>query len=336
MQVLAVDDDPANLLLFRATLKHAGHTVTTARNGAEAWELIQKQRFDAVVTDWMMPLVDGMDLVRRIRKEIRPHPVVLMVTASTEPEGRSSAFDAGADDFLLKPLDTRALLATLDSCFSRQAQAPAAPPSAPAPPPAPAPRPVAAPAAPFLAVGIGASTGGPPAVNELFDALQSNTRAAYYVVVHGPAWMHASMAKTLQGHTRMPVHLPRNGQRSEPGHVYVCGSGLHMSVDPGTLEIRMLDTPMENYVKPAVDPLFRGLARAFGSSAIGIVLTGMGRDGALGAVELDRAGGQVFVQDLATCVVPGMPGAVIEMGVRHTARPIAGIAALVNRAVTAR
>ncbi len=370
MHVLAVDDNAANLLLVRATLKQAGHTVTTATNGAEAWDILKQQKFDAVVTDWMMPIVDGMDLIKLIRRDVRPHPVVIMVTASTDSAGRGSALDAGADDYLLKPLNVHELQSRLANLFARANQAtptlppsaPAAPatPSAPAPPrpaaaappaapprpsaPAPAP-PSAAPPAPapararagtFMAVAIGASTGGPPAVEEVLRKLTANTNAAYYVIVHGPTWMQSSFAKTLQRCTTMPVSLARDGMASEPGHVYVNPGSIHMSVNPTTLAIRLLDTPEENFVKPALDPLYRGLAAAFGSRLIAAVLTGMGKDGFLGCVEVHQQGGKVLVQDPETAVVPAMPNAVISSGIPHSVLQLADIAAAIDRFVGAR
>jgi two-component system chemotaxis response regulator CheB len=143
--------------------------------------------------------------------------------------------------------------------------------------------------------------------------------------------MQSSFAKTLQKCTSMPVVLARDGMAVEGGHVYVNPGGIHMSVTPVTFAIRLLDTPEENFVKPALDPLYRGLAAAFGSRVLASVLTGMGKDGFLGCVEVHRAGGKVVVQDPATAVVPSMPNAVIESGVPHQVLDLAGIATAIDR-----
>lgn len=336
MKVLAADDHAANLLLVKASLKNAGHEVVTVVDGREAIRELMRTKFDAVVTDWMMPAVDGMDLVRYIRRSVRPQPVVIMITASTDPEGRDSAMSAGADDFMLKPIEPRDLVERLANCLARQSQPmPAVPASRAAAPAAPRRR-AEAPdgaAGTFMGIGIGASTGGPPAVEELFKAITPTTHAAFYVVIHGPAWMLSSYVRTLQRNTSMPVSLARNGVRSEAGHVYVCPGDIHMGVGKVSLGLEMLDTPPENYVKPAVDPLFRSLASAFGTRGVGVILTGMGKDGCLGCAAIAQAGGQVFVQDPATAVIGAMPSAVIQAGIAHTALPIPEIGAALNRVI---
>ncbi|HZE89682.1 MAG TPA: chemotaxis protein CheB [Verrucomicrobiae bacterium] len=313
MKVLIAEDDPVSSTILEGILSRAGYAVVTAADGREALGALRRERFDVLLTDWMMPLVDGIELVRRVRRGAAPQPVILMITAVSSPAARDRAMSAGADDYLAKPIATAEVVTRIAACLARREEA-----ARPLPvlsrsflPPS-RPRPAGRP--PYVGVVIAASTGGPPLLADLFAAIPSLPIAAFFVTLHGPAWMLGAFAERLGRLSPMPVRLAASGMPTRGGEVYVAPGDRHLAVDPTTLGIRLLDDPPESFVRPAADPLFRSAARAFGAQCLAVVLSGMGRDGAAGAAEIREAGGVVLVQDPATALAPSMPRGVLELG----------------------
>jgi two-component system chemotaxis response regulator CheB len=159
--------------------------------------------------------------------------------------------------------------------------------------------------------------------------------AAFFAVLHGPAWMFETFVMHQKRKMKMPIRLAEEGLVASAGVVYLAPGDRHLSVDPRSRELRLTTDPPENYVRPSADPLFRSIARAFGRHSIAVVLTGMGRDGSIGAEHIAAAGGVVIAQDPATCVAPSMPQTVLNMGVAtetvHPDRLAASIAGHVER-----
>jgi two-component system chemotaxis response regulator CheB len=211
----------------------------------------------------------------------------------------------------------------LENCFERRRQ--------------PEPQPLSAAIAPivtqlpFVGVCIAASTGGPQAVNEVFQALGVQSCAAFFVVQHGPAWMFEVFSQSLQRQTSMKVNLAEDGAQPVSGEIYVAPGEQHLVIAPRSLTLRLLDEPPVNYIRPAADPLFRSAAEAFGPHCIGVVMTGMGRDASLGASHVASAGGVVLVQDPKTAVVPSMPQTVIDLGIAREVVPLSNIGTAISR-----
>lgn len=354
MTILVVEDDSASARVIEVTLKRCAHSVVMARNGREALATLKQGQFDAVVTDWMMPEVDGIELVRNIRRLPKPHPILVVLTSLRSDEARQHALQSGADEFLCKPLRPVELLERLNSGVARR-QATVPLPSA-VPMPQPALRPVEGtipmpmalrpppvseilktrPAPAFHAVGIAASTGGPLAIKAFLEVRPLSRRAAYLIVLHGPDWVQRHMVTSLASVTDLPVVVASHGEPVEPGKVYLSPGDRHLCVAPDGLHIEIRNTPEINYVRPAADPLFHSLASGFGAKAIGVVLTGLGIDGAQGARSILAGGGKVFAQDPTTAVAESMPRATISLlGVECSVNPIPGIASSVGRILEA-
>ena len=321
MKILIVEDDPTSTLILEKSLRKAGYETLAAIDGVEALEILRDEPCDAVVSDWMMPRMDGIELVHRIRLEIQPTPVVLIVTSLVMPEARSHAMQAGADDYLAKPFAVPEVLERLANCLARRQQ--------PEPLPSSYRRTLSAvptePPPGFAALGITASTGGPEAVREVVRGIGSHKESAILLVLHGPAWMLETFASRLQRETTMQVWLAEDEMAVEPGKIYLAPGDWHMTVVAGPC-IRLTKEPPENYMRPAADPLFRSLASVFQANAIGVILTGMGRDGALGAAEIVAHGGTVFAQDPRTAVAPSMPQTALNAGVVTSTMPLQEIA----------
>lgn len=328
MRVLLTEDDPISATVFGETLRRAGYEVDLAQTGDEAVERLATRTYDIHVLDWMLPGTDGIEVARRARLALDRPPLVVMVTALAFPEARTHALRSGADEFLAKPFRPRELTDAIARGLARlRQQAPAGSAAGSA-----SPAPVRA---AFPCVAIAASTGGPEALRTLVASRALPASAAYVVVLHGPAWLHESVADALGAASPLPVSLARAGEMLRPGRVVLAGGDRHLSVSPG-LALETGDGPPENLVRPAADPLFRSVAAAFGSAAIGVVLSGVGADGALGSAAILERGGRVLVQDPSSCMAPGMPRASLLLcGSRAHVHPLDDLGAEVAHHVAA-
>ncbi len=309
-KVLIVEDDLIGALLLKRTLTKAGYSVVVAENGNEGIELLKRESFNAVLTDWMMPQTDGIELIRFIRKKVSPLPYIMLITALTSKDSMQYALDSGADDFITKPVDTNDVLNLLKDGLARNKQQSAPPPSKVTI----VPKDINV-KPPHVCVAIASSTGGPPTLLHLFKNLEWKNNAAFLIVQHGPAWMLETFSERLRKESNLPVHLVTNRNIIESGNVYLAPGDKHIRVDKSSYHVLIDEGPKENFVRPAADPLFRSVAEAYGKYSIAVVLTGLGRDGAQGAVRIASVNGTILVQDPTTCIAPSMPKATIETGI---------------------
>jgi two-component system chemotaxis response regulator CheB len=316
--------------------------VGTARNGLDALKQIHALDPEIVTLDIEMPELDGLQTLGYIMSET-PRPVV-MLSALDSPNGGEltiRALELGAVDFVHKPSgsprDTADLLAArlLDalraaSCVNLRGVAMLARPSlvehtTPAVPLGAATH----------AVVIAASTGGPRALAEVVSKLPAGLDAAVLVVQHMPAGFTTSLAMRLNAMSPLGVTEARHGDRIEHGRVYVAPGGMHMRViDVAGVPMIALDqTPPIWGVRPSADPLFRSAAQRFGAALVGVVLTGMGRDGAEGLRAIRDRAGYAIVQDKATSIVYGMPQAALATAGADRTLPLGEIALEIGAAV---
>lgn len=329
MKILIAEDDPTSALLLKKTLENDGYEVVTTSDGAQALDALRRDEFDAVLTDWMMPNMDGISLIRRARSEFESPPPMLVITALSSGDARKHAIDAGADDYLAKPYQPQRILQRLANCIGRANQPMPSAAGGLSARPVDSPRVLPS----HAAVGIATSTGGPEALREVIPALNPDSRAAYLLVLHGPDWMLETFTEHAQGLTRVRTIQATDGTRVEPGTLYVCPGDRHMVVAPEGPVIRLTDDPPENFVRPAADPLFRSIAAVYGRQSVGVVLTGMGRDGSLGAQQLRAVGGRVIVQDPVTSIAASMPRSTIALGIAEDILPLDQIGRMVSTRV---
>ncbi len=317
-QILVVEDELTNSILLKRILSKAGYSVVVANNGLEAIKHLEREKFDAVLTDWMMPQVDGIELIRRMRANVKPLPFIMMITALVSEGARAYALESGADDFIAKPIEVEELLVRLKDGLARHQQ------TAEDIQIVPVTREVDV-YPPFVAVAIATSTGGPPALIELFKKMPEKVNAPFFIVQHGPSWMLETFSQRLQRETAFNVTIAYDGIIPEPDTIYIAPGDKHMRIDPKTYKIIVDDGPKENFVRPAADPLFRSVAEAFGKYSIALILTGLGKDGAQGAAHIASVKGNVIVQDPATATAPSMPTAVVQSGINCKVLPISAI-----------
>jgi two-component system, chemotaxis family, protein-glutamate methylesterase/glutaminase len=320
--------------------------VGTAASGAEALEQCRKLRPDVVTMDFNMPGMNGAEATRALMRE-RALPVV-MLSAHTAQGAKETlqALEAGAVDFVTKPSgevsatlgDAKAeliekLLAAAGANVSALAPKSLAQPSKPEPEPRSAPHSVRRPtpsAQQHYLIVIASSTGGPQALLRVLPQLKLPGRAALLIVQHMPDGFTAALAEQLTAGARYPVREAQTGDQLAAGSALVAPGGTHLVLDrAGRVQLRA-DPPVHG-VRPAADPTLVSAAQCFGPRTIGVVLTGMGRDGAKGLAAVKASGGTTLAQDKATSLVYGMPKAAVELGVVDTVSPLERMAAVINR-----
>jgi len=336
IRVLVVDDSALVRSLLAEMINRAGdmECIGAAADPLVAREMIRSLDPDVVTLDVEMPRMDGIEFLAKLMR-LRPMPV-LMVSTLTEAGAETTlrALELGAIDFVAKPrigvADGLRLLAeeiTAKIRIAAQARvrrAPAADGAA-----------AAAASASVRPLGrlstekiifIGASTGGTEATREVLQSLPADAPAVM-ITQHMPPGFTRSYAARLDGLCRVGVAEACDGERVLPGHVYLAPGGMHLSVDRSGANYvcRVRDGDPVNRHKPSVDVLFRSAARVVGPNAVGVMLTGMGNDGAQAMRELRDAGSWNVAQDEASCVVFGMPKEAIAAGAVHEVLPLAAI-----------
>ncbi|GAT99834.1 chemotaxis protein [Burkholderia stabilis] len=337
IKVLCVDDSALiRSLMTEIINSQPDMTVcATAPDPLVARDLIKQHNPDVLTLDVEMPRMDGLDFLEKLMR-LRPMPVV-MVSSLTErgSEITLRALELGAVDFVTKPrvgirdgmLDYAEKLADKIRAASRARVRQAPQPQAAA---RAADSPAAAPMInnPLVSteklIIIGASTGGTEAIREVLTPLPPDAPAVL-IAQHMPPGFTKSFAQRLNGLCRIAVKEAEHGERVLPGHAYIAPGHAHLLLArSGANYIAQLsDEPPVNRHRPSVDVLFRSAATHAGKNAIGVILTGMGRDGAAGLLEMKRAGAHTFAQDEASCIVFGMPREAIALGGADEIAPLA-------------
>jgi two-component system chemotaxis response regulator CheB len=332
IRVLVIDDSALVRKMLSTMLSSDPgiEVVGTAADPLVAREKIKELNPDVLTLDVEMPHMDGVTFLENLMR-LRPMPVVMVSTLTANgADVTLRALELGAVDFVSKPgtdLSGRFDAYAEEIIGKVKAAARCRPRALNRPLPAPQPKltadavlpaPGAAtrllPAATTV-IAIGSSAGGTEAVRELLSAMPPDAPPVV-VTQHIPAQFSGPWAARLDAASAMRVAEAKDGQPLMPGHVYVAPGGVHLLVvrDGARYICRLHDGPPVTRHKPSVDVLFRSVARAVGNGAIGVILTGMGDDGAQGLKEMRDAGAHTIGQDEATCVVWGMPHAALVAG----------------------
>lgn len=311
--------------------------VGTAFNGRNALDKIEKLDPDVVTLDIEMPELDGIGALKQIMAS-REHPPAILMCSSLTAEGSQTALEAlqhGAADVIAKPTsaagihespDARLMLDKIRGVakhrrqfrrFARGAKPAAAEQQAQQQQPKRAVPISSLPKRPVSCVVVGSSTGGPPALEAMLGQLPTDLAVPIVVAQHMPPMFTQSLASRLDSVTALTVVHAETGMPLLPGTVYIAQGGRHLRVarvGAGRSRLEITTQPTEALYKPSVNVLFESAAQVFGPKLLGIMLTGMGDDGAKGSKSLVDAGGMLLGQTEASCVVYGMPRAVQEAG----------------------
>jgi two-component system chemotaxis response regulator CheB len=366
LAVVVVDDSAVQRRFFRAAIEAEPGMIVVgeAANGRDAVAMVERLRPGAVLMDLNLPRMNGIEAIERIMAT-RPTPI-LVCSAYVEGDdvaNAQAALAAGAVDVMAKPgphdgnrleefgatLRARLRVAgrvkvithprgrlrgeTAGPVVTTRRLAAAPRPTGRAQPPGDrssdvadlAPRPV-------RLVAIGASTGGPQALVSVLGALPADLDAAVLVVQHMADGFIEGLAGWLDGLCAMPVEVGRSGRRLAPGTVTVAPSGLNLVVHDG-LRVTTEQAPSTQYHVPGIDVTFSSVAAAVGPAAVGVLLTGMGRDGAAGLRRMREAGALTLTQDEATSAVYGMPAAAMAMQAADRQLPLETIGPALVRVV---
>lgn len=336
IRVLVVDD---SAFVRRAIIRMFEDSpvisiVDVASDGVMAIDMIKKIRPDVVTLDVQMPVLDGLSALERIMKEC-PVPVVMLSSLTGKGGDQTlKALDLGAVDFidksatggpmefanLIQELTSKILVAARIDLGKLGYQHPGG-------------KVVTAAPAASKTIGtdvvlIGVSTGGPPALQTIISALPAAFPAPILIVQHMPAGFTASLAERLNRICLIAVKEAQDGEIARPGTVYIAPGGFHLKIRRlgDDLQLRLDTRPEGTLHRPSVDVLFESAANECGSRTLAFVLTGMGRDGAVGAVALKKSGARVVVESELTAVVFGMPKAVQEVVAVDASVPLHAVA----------
>ncbi|HEY8209264.1 MAG TPA: chemotaxis protein CheB [Myxococcaceae bacterium] len=329
IRVGIADDSPTVCEMLSVLVRRApGMTLCgVARDGVEAVELARREKPDLMLMDVVMPKLDGLGATAAIMAEA-PTRVLLIssVSEATQTALSFQGIEAGALELIAKPdgresaerfgervLEAIRLMAEVPVVHRR--------------------RPVAIPLhlprqrrRVVEAVGLVASTGGPPAIAALLSALEKSSSAAILIAQHMTPGFTEGFARWLGSVVHRKVEVARDGAPCEPGHVYVAPDKCHLEVDAGFRLVTPNGFPA--LPCPSGTRLLASLARAYGPRVAGVVMTGMGDDGASGLLEIKKAGGVTMAQDQASCVVFGMPHAAQAIGAADLLLPPPALASL--------
>ncbi|MGY1594747.1 chemotaxis response regulator protein-glutamate methylesterase [Geodermatophilus sp. SYSU D00708] len=347
IRVMVVDDSVVVRKIVTDVLSQdpAIEVVGTAVNGRIAVGKLEQLKPDLVTMDIEMPEMNGIEAVRAIRATRSRVPIIMFSTLTERGAAATlDALSAGANEYVTKPANVGSVAASMESVREQlipkikaltgrpvTAGPIRAAAAAPVRAAVPAPRQGAV-KQPAVLV-IGSSTGGPEALAKLLPQLPATLPVPVLLVQHMPPVFTRQFAQRLDRLCPLRVVEAVDGTPLAPGTVHLAPGDHHLTVRGAArgLVTALGQGPAENFCRPAVDPLFRSAVDAYDGAVLGLVLTGMGSDGRVGAGRIREAGGSVVVQDQATSVVWGMPGAVASAGLADEVLPLDRIADAVLR-----
>ena len=336
MRILIADDDEALARFVRQGLEAEHYSVDVLPDGEQARTAATQFEYDVVILDLNLPKMDGVSVLRHLRSK-KPSLPVLVLTQRTRVEDRVQCLDTGADDYVPKQLSPTSLdifhiradlLAKIHAAArSRNLRPPAV--SSKKPPTSfrsesEGRNSVCTPAI----VALGTSTGGPKALQEILPVFPRDLSVPILIVQHMPPGFAGPFAQRMDSLCSLTVREATDGETILPGVVYIAPCGLHMRVErnSGSLAKICLDPHLEDSLHiPSVDVLMKSVAESYRDLAMGVILTGMGTDGAEGMKAIHAQGGLTIGQDEATCTVYGMPRACAQLGFLTRVVPLSQI-----------
>lgn len=319
IRVMLVDDSFHYRMFLRELIEAQAdmEVVGESGDGMSAAQRIGEVAPDVVLMDVTMPGMDGIEATRRIAAS-GVDTKVIVVSAFQDPDAMKEVLKAGVVTSFRKDRDGNA--AWNDQLLSGIRKVAGVTPPEPPPGDRRAPGRV-------RAVVIGASTGGPQAVARVLSGLPEDLGVPVLVVLHVADRFGATLSEWMTKVSGRPVHLARDGKSLTRGGICLAPADVHLTVEGGRMVLS--DAPPRHSVRPSVDVLFESAAREFGPDVVGVLLTGMGRDGARGLLTLREKGAVTLVQDEATSAVFGMPAEAIRLGAAEQVLPLERIPAAI-------
>lgn len=323
--------------------------VATAKNGLEGYELVKKISPDIVTLDIEMPIMDGLTALEKIMKDC-PTSVLMISSLTTEgAEATLKALELGAVDFIPKELSyvnvniinikddlirkvkeivrqraVRTRLGTLRPKFGKDDLN--------------VPEKYVGKKLPHMnyrAIALGISTGGPMSLQQVVPKLKENLNIPMFIVQHMPPKFTKSLADRLDNISKVKVKEAEDGEIVRGGTVYIAPGGSHMILKKNgpELTIKISDKPDDTLHRPSVDVMLDSVISIYGKNLLGVIMTGMGKDGMVGIKKLKEIGGSCLAQNEASCVVYGMPKAIVDNELADVVAPLEKISEILNEAV---
>ena len=321
----------------------------SVQDGQRAVDTLKKNPdIDVILLDIEMPVMDGLTALPKLIQVKKDVKIVMASTLTLEnAEISMKALKLGAVDYVPKPTSTREIGGASD--FKQQLLDKVRGVMGQVAAPAGAPAQAGAQRKPLYdgpvklrdaaaimqkpeVIAIGSSTGGPQALFEVLKGLRGDVRQPIVLTQHMPPKFTTILAQHIQQSSGRQCAEGRDGEPLAPGKIYLAPGDFHMTIEArGTSKvIRLNQNPPENFCRPAVDPMFRSIAAAYGNRVLAVILTGMGSDGCKGSEDIVNAGGTLIAQDEATSVVWGMPGAVATAGLCTAVLPLKKVPGYIN------
>lgn len=335
VRVLIIDDSIVIRQLLKDILSRDSdiEVVGTASDPIDGYDKIVQLKPDVLTLDVEMPRMDGITFLEKL---MRTHPMAVVMVSTLTRQGSEvtlKALEIGAVDFIAKPTESiftgmsalsHEIVTKVKTAARARVRTRTAEPVRPVPLPA---SPGKRASCTALLIAIGASTGGPEAIRQVLQGLPAEVPPVV-IVQHMPPVFTRSFAERLDRLSALRVKEAEDGDLLESGHAYIAPGDYHLQVarDGSRYRARVVQTPPVNRHRPSVDVLFDSVAQASGASAVGVLLTGMGADGARGLKQMRDAGACTIAQDEETCVVFGMPREAIQMGGAEFVLPLPRIA----------
>ena len=343
-RILIVEDSQVYQEYLRHIFESAGDFVVVgiAEDGRRAIELTHKTKPDVIAMDIHMPRLNGLEATRIIMQTV-PTPIVI-ISASWNPEEVQLTFqamEAGALAVLEKPVgpghsDAQYMVREVIQTVRAMSEVPVVrrwgkQRNRSADTVKDDTDRTVSHVENIAVIGIGASTGGPPVLATILSGLPKDYPIPILVVQHIAEGFLKGLVKWLQDASSITICMATHGEMLEPGRVYLAPDRVHLGVTHSGRHIALNDSPPENGVRPAICYLFRSLANAYGEKACGVLLTGMGQDGAQGLYVMQQQGALTIAQDKTSSVIHGMPGEAIRLGAATHVLPPEAILAQLKR-----
>ncbi len=349
IKVVVVDDSATMRKLLSMALNAANdfEVIATARDGEEAFQTVKKLKPDLVTLDIQMPNVDGIEALKRIMREC-PTPVVMLSALTTEgADATIKALELGAIDFIPKDPSLWGELTSFKEELVKKLReilrqhtlqkriVTIKHPNNSGNNGYKAAERKSISEISYKAIGIGISTGGPMALQKVLPRFSEHLDCPIFIVQHMPPKFTKSLADRLNGMCKLEVKEAEHNEIAKNGVIYIAPGGKHFTVNGSTGQCKIIigDEPANTLHKPSVNVMMLSLVEMYGKQLLGVIMTGMGKDGFDGIKELKKLGGYCITQDEESCVVYGMPRAVSEAGLSDIEAPLDKIPELINKMV---
>lgn len=317
--------------------------VGTAKNGEEGFELAKTLKPDLITLDIEMPVMNGLDALQKIMKYC---PTSVLMISSLTSEGAQAtlkALELGAVDFIPKELSfvnvniikiKEDLIKKIKEIVRRRLYRRSFPTSVTSVPTKSGISRKLLPVNKYMAVAIGISTGGPMSLQKIIPCISPNINCPIFIVQHMPPHFTKSLADRLDAMSKITVKEAENGELIKNNTAYLAPGGFHMTVRKGSHgnEICTSLFPDNTLHRPSVDIMIKSVSEIYSKNAIGVIMTGMGKDGTEGIRELKNIGGVCLAQDEDSCIVYGMPKSVVDSGMTDVVASLEEIPIIINKA----